>query len=116
MSSRAFEIVRGDTTTISVQVLDSDGNPIDLTGYTIFFTAKKSTDDIDEEAVLEMEAENGDDQGMVDINFTADDTTYLEPRSYWWDIQLENDGVISSTVPQLFKVVADVTRRVESDS
>lgn len=113
MDTNAFEINRGDDTSIEIQILDDENESIDLTGYTIFFTAKTKPTAPDSEAVLSKEAINGSSEGMVEINFTASETNLLKPRSYWWDIQLEKDGIISSTKRQLFRVVADITRRIE---
>lgn len=114
MSSNAFEIVRGDDATITVRVLDENDAAIDLTDYQIFFTAKKSIHDSDSDAALSKQV-NGESDGNVDINFTAAETTLLKPRSYFWDIQLEKDGVVTSTVKQLFRILADVTRRTIED-
>jgi hypothetical protein len=109
----AFEIIRGDSTSIEVEVTDENGAPIDLTDTEVFFTAKKSLRDPDNKAVLSKEVSTGDTEGIVEINFTAEETDNLKPRSYWWDIQLEKGGVINSTKKQLFRLIADVTRRVE---
>jgi hypothetical protein len=115
MSANSFEIVRGDDATIVVRVLDENDEPIDLTTYTIFFTAKKNPKDPDSDAVLQMEVD-GEADGEVEINFTAEDTSVLKPRSYWWDVQLEKDGVITSTTKQLFRLSSDITRRITGNA
>jgi hypothetical protein len=112
MSDNAFELIKGDDMSIQVSITDDNGAAVNLEGYKVFFTAKQNLNDPDSAAVLSKEVETGDDEGTVDINFTAAETDSLKPRSYWWDIQLEKDGVISSTKRQLFRVVADVTRRI----
>lgn len=114
MSANAFELVRGDDATITVSVLDDNDAPIDLTGYQIFFTAKKNLHDADADAVLSKEV-NGEEDGTVEINFTAEETTLLKPRSYWWDVQLEKDGVVTSSNAELFKMLPDVTRRISEE-
>lgn len=114
MSDNAFELSRGDDATITISISGEDNLPINLTGYKIFFTAKKHLTDSDDDAVLIKEI-NGNSEGIVDVNFKADETTLLRPRSYWWDVQLEKDGVVTSTIRQLFKIIADVTRRVNTD-
>lgn len=116
MDNAAFEIIRGDDFTIDIQVLDDEGNAIDLTDYSIFFTAKTKLDAPDNEAVLAKEVQNGDTEGMVELSFTSAETTLLKPRSYWWDIQLEKAGIINSTRRQLLRVVGDVTRRDDEDA
>lgn len=114
MDNFAFEIIRGDDATITVRVLDDSNEPIDLTDYSIFFTAKKSAYDSDNDSVLSKEVP-GDADGEVEVNFTAIETGSLKPRSYWWDIQLEKEGIVTSTRRQLFRVTGDITRRTNED-
>lgn len=116
MDTAAFTVIRGDTLPIEIALTDDDGNPIDLTGYDIFFTAKENPKDTDDEAVLKKEVDNGTSEGIVTITFDGEDTDLLKNRNYWWDIQLVKDGEISSTEKQLFRVKGDVTRRTEPDA
>jgi len=113
MNSNAFELIRGDSANISITVTDDNGDGIDLTGYDVWFTAKRSPRDIDNNAVLTKKVSDGDSEGRVDIDFTPEETNELKPRSYFWDIQLEKDGQVLSTKLQLFRVVADITRRTD---
>lgn len=112
MNNSAFEIVRGDDMSIEIEILDDEGVAVDLTNAEVFFTAKKSVNAPDSEAVLSKSVGNGSDEGIVQINFTASETNNLKPRSYWWDIQIVDDGIVTSSRRQLFRVVGDITRTI----
>jgi hypothetical protein len=110
-----LEFIRGDNFTFNVTVLDTDGNAIDLTDTLLYFTAKYSPYDPDDEAVLHKTVGPGDNHGVLTVNFTSEETENMEPGSYWWDVQLIKDYVVTSTKRRLFKVVGDITRRVTDD-
>jgi hypothetical protein len=116
--SAAFDIVRGDDFSIEVTITDENGDAIDLTDTEVFFTAKRNTQQTDEEAALQTELTDHSDptNGITIVSFTADETSELKPGTYWWDIQTKKDGIIQSTILQTLRVRPDVTRRIEDAS
>lgn len=50
--SDTFRMLEGDAEYFGLVFRDKTRNPIDITGWTIFFTIKKNIDDADEDAIL----------------------------------------------------------------
>ena len=101
-------LIRGDTYSIGFQVA------MDLTGTTVFFTAKADfdADPTDGNAVIAVEQTNHIDptNGKTTIDLSATDTT-VQPGEYYYDIQIKDGSTITSIPARKLKVFADVTRR-----
>lgn len=109
-----LNITRGDTVSINFE-LTLDGEPVDLTGATVFFTAKPTldADDTDAAAVISVEVSSFTDptSGTAVIPLTATDTD-VTPAEYYYDVQVKKaDATIVSIRYRLLKIWADVTRR-----
>ncbi len=104
-----IEIIRGDTTSI-----DFTSNGIDLTGSTVFFTAKTAIDnDVDDStAAIAVEVTDHTDPtaGVTVIPLSSTDTN-IEPGEYFYDIQIKNGDTVTSIEPRKLEIIADVTRR-----
>ncbi len=116
MPSSVFDmtIFRGDTTIRTITFTDGDGDPIDITGWTVFFTVKSCIDDTDSAAVLKktITIHSNPTAGITMLNISADDVNELD-GSYWYDIQIKKgDGTIKTAVVANFIVDKDVTRRI----
>lgn len=102
-------LIRGDSTSIDITF-----SGVDLTGSTVFFTAKPAlTDDAgDTTAVITVEVVSHTDAtaGKTSIPLTATDTD-VEPGTYYYDIQIKNGTNITSIPARKLIVYADVTRR-----
>ena len=114
-----IQIIRWDDEIIAVNFKEN-GNPIDLTGYTVFFTVKRWEDTLedDSEAIIKKTIDtfafswDEPEQWLVHIFLTHDDTA-IDPTDYKWDIQLKNpEGLISSIDAWSFLVSDDVTKRI----
>lgn len=107
-------IIRGDTTSIDFELTDG-GDPVDLTGATVFFTAKSAIDadatDAASAISVEVTSHTNPTAGETLIPLTASDTT-VTPGEYFYDVQVKNlSGTILSIPYRKLEVVADVTRR-----
>jgi len=71
-----LEIKKGATESYEIQILDEDNSPIDITGWTIYFTAKVNITDEDEDAKISIDVTTHSDptNGKTIIPFTSDDT------------------------------------------
>ena len=107
----SFEIIRGDTVSLNMTFTDDDNAPIDLTGYTIFFTVKKDMNDTDAQAVIAVNTTTGDATGKVTIDLTSDDTDVTE-GAYHYDLQLVKGSIVESTKSDILSVVRDVKNGV----
>lgn len=103
-------LIRGDSASI---LFTLEGQ--DLTGTTIFFTAKPAltNDTGDETAVITIEttSHSNPTAGETVIVLTPADTN-VAPGEYFYDIQVKRDSnTITSIRARKLEVVADVTRR-----
>lgn len=109
-----ISIVRRDDKTINITCRNADtGNPIDITGYSIFFTVKSNTGQSDDDALISKKVTSHTDptNGQTSINLTHDDTN-IEEGSYLYDFQLVSPGnIVSSVEHDVFNVLNDVTIR-----
>lgn len=108
-----IDFIRGDSVVIN---LDLD---VDLTGATVFFTAKNNITDSDANAVLTKEQTDHVDAaaGTTTIEFTPEETAAIslgtaKSKRLFYDIQVKHqDGSIESWPMQRLKVRADITKR-----
>ena len=111
-----LEIIRGDDVSINFTYKDADGDPIDITGYAIFLTAKTEVDedDTDADAVISKKVTSHSDpvNGESVITLT-DSETDIPLGSYTADIQVIDDSdIIVSSSKFVLKIFGDVTRRI----
>jgi hypothetical protein len=101
-------VIRGDDVVIDIELLDDNGDALDLTDTVITFTVKKRLES--GEAVIVKEVSEFDDpaSGVASINLSNTETD-ITPGSYLWDIQIEIDGAISSTDYGIFRIKPDIT-------
>jgi hypothetical protein len=108
-----LEIKRGDSKDYTLIFKDEDGNYIDITGWTVFFTAKIEIDDTDEQAVIKktITVHTNPTAGQTKIQLTSSDTN-LTQTSYVYDIQIKKStGEIKTIVEGLINITKDVTQR-----
>jgi hypothetical protein len=110
----SIEIIRGDDKTFSVTVR-KNGEVVNLTGYTVFFTVKpnfKMSDDT--EAFISKTYSNIPNPalGKFSIVLSSSDTKDLPGGEFWYDIQIKSPtGTISSSLKDRFIIRWDITRR-----
>ena len=107
-------VIRGDTRTISVTFLESDGStPIDLTGGTVYFTVNSSQDPTsDSSKAIQKTATSFTDatHGNHIFTLTHSDTN-ITPGTYWYDTQfVDTIGNYLSSFRGKFIVQSDTTR------
>jgi predicted metalloendopeptidase len=113
METENLEIVRGDDKFYNLTFTDSNGDPIDITGWTIFFTAKLRKNQTDSEGLqvnvsVHTDAVNGETQ----IHLPNTDTINLQPGNYYYDIQAKKDnGNIFTILMGKLKVYEHITIR-----
>jgi hypothetical protein len=91
-----LEVVRTDTKTFSINVTNN-GNPVDISGYLLFFTVKANINDLDDNALISKTQVCPDDiiseAGIGYINLTSVDTT-IPIANYTYDIKLQRNAGI----------------------
>jgi hypothetical protein len=114
------EMTRGDTPPWDLVVTDADGAPFDLTGWTIYFTAKRRVDDTDP-GVFQLSTTAGTisitnaAQGEATIRPLRASTNGLaDEPTLFWDVQLSRAGTPDLTytvaIGQLL-IRKDITRQ-----
>lgn len=109
-------VIRGDTRTINLTFLDSDGSTaINLAGGTVYFTVSElDNPSSDASAVIQKTASGGNitgpSTGQHTFTLTHTDTN-IDPGTYWYDAQFvdASDQYLSSYRGK-FIVQSDVTR------
>jgi hypothetical protein len=113
MEQANLEIKRGDSKSWTLYFRDEDGVNIDITGWTIFFTAKENVDDIDDNAKIKktITSHTSPTLGETKIELTPDDTN-LVIKSYVYDIQIKKStGEIQTIIEGNVVVTKDITQR-----
>jgi hypothetical protein len=100
-----IEAIRGDTETYDLTLTDAAGDPVNLTGSTVWFTAKRRTSDPDEDAIITATQGEGLEVtnaagGALTLTLAPADTEALESRlvRLEYDVQLK-DGTGRITTP-----------------
>jgi len=108
-----IKIIRGDDKLIELR-FSKDNMPLDITGWKIYFTMKKSKADPDEKAILAKDiTEHSDPQnGITQLFLTNVETAEFKRGDYFYDIQAkDNEGYIITVLKGKIIVDSDITRR-----
>ncbi len=114
-----FSLYRGDTKVFALTFKTRpEGLPIDITGHHLWFTMKKSTDEMDEEATIQKEIifpeTPASAAGLGFLTITSAETRAIKPGVYLYDMQwvIEGDPPVVMTLTfGRINVLPDVTRR-----
>jgi len=112
ITQKILYIKRGDTKSYTLKFRDEDGNAVDITGWTIFFTAKNKIDDVDDDAVIKKTITDHTDptDGETQITLTSTDTAAVASLVY--DIQYKTSGgQIKTVIEGFLEISKDVTIR-----
>ena len=86
-----LEINKKTTPTYALN-FKKDGIPVDITGWTIYFTVKENISDSDANAVIKKDIDSHDEplNGIALIKLEATDTD-LTPKTYYYDVFCKDD-------------------------
>lgn len=116
MSLGEKTVIRGDSASFSIYFKDSAGDPIDITGWTVWFTVRKkkpgasivNDDDADISKEITAQASFATGQAIVEL---SPEETDLDYGSYFYDVQYKKiDGTIKSADAGKYISQADITR------
>lgn len=105
-------LVRGDDWSLKLNITSSS-NPVDITGYTYYWTLKDNVDDADPGALQVTANPTGvpATAGEVTLTAAAATTTSITPQTYNYDVQQVNgSGAVQTLLIGKVKVVKDITR------
>lgn len=107
-----LKVKRGDTKTWTLYFYDENGGYVDITGYTIFFTAKTNPSDVDASAIISktITSHSNPTSGETTISLTTTDTANV--ASLVFDIQVKTaTGDIYTILEGTLNISKDVTLR-----
>jgi hypothetical protein len=100
-------IYRGDDFAFALDVQDTDGNPVDLTGATVTAEVRAQPGAIDVLTTFDTTI----DGSAITLRLSHTDTAALSTAGGVWDVQVTRaDGVVVTLANGQVRVFADVTR------
>ena len=102
-------ITRGDTETLVVTITTDGSTAIDITGRTYTSQIRTQQDSTTIKASFTCTVTNGA-AGQVTCVLSATSSSTLSAGLYFWDLQENASGVISTILSGNVTVLADVTR------
>lgn len=109
-----MQFTRGDTFKFKFQRIDGNGEVITTKADKVWFTVKDNyyTDKIIIQKTLENEDITYDDEYFYHVIINNQDTQSLSYKKYVCDIQVENNGVVSTIYKDKFTLLEEVTFEV----
>jgi len=115
--AEVIEVPQRSKTLISLEIVDNEtGEPIDITGWTVYFTAKPEfdEDDTDAQAFIKHNITDHDNATYGRTSFiTTIEETDIDAGDYPFDIKLKNaDGtLLEGSAAGILRILKAVTRR-----
>jgi hypothetical protein len=105
---RHLVIDQGTTFSLTLTVADSNGNALNLTGYTLRGQLRKSYGST---SYTSFTTSSGDlSGGELTIALTATQTSSLRAGRYVYDIEIDNAGEVTRVLEGIITVTPEVTR------
>ena len=102
-------ITRGDTETLVVTITADGSTPVDITGRTYRAQIRSTQDSTTIKASFTCTVAYGTD-GQVTCVLSATSSATLSAGLYFWDLEENASGVVSTILSGNVTVLADVTR------
>lgn len=112
ISQNDITVYRGDSFAVELVFTDQDGTAIDITGWKIFFTAKRRREDPDDAAALSITTDPTDPVNGRAL--VGRDNTFTQNLNgaYYYDFQYKRtDGSIQTLISGSITFSPDITRR-----
>lgn len=93
------DIIEGDDKSFNLTIRDAQGNPLDITGWTVFVTVKEDTSETDANALISKDITSHDDPsaGKTSFTFTSSETDGITGTKEY-DVQTKDTANDISTV------------------
>jgi hypothetical protein len=99
-----LEMYRGDAAVFNLECKKANGDPLDITTGTLFFTAKSTARYSDADAIFQKESGSGisvvnGPLGLATVTLGPSDTSgAYAPQWYKWDLQYVTTGGVPATL------------------
>jgi len=108
-ATQDLTITRGDTETVAITLTTDGTTPINVTGRTYTAQLRTTPDIAIVSASFTCTVTNGA-AGQITCVLSATASAQLSPGYYYWDLQENASGAISTLLSGQVTVLADVTR------
>jgi hypothetical protein len=108
-ATQDLTITRGDTETVAITLTTDGTTPINVTGRTYTAQLRTTPDIAIVSASFTCTVTNGA-AGQITCVMSATASAQLSPGYYYWDLQENASGAISTLLSGQVTVLADVTR------
>lgn len=107
-----WSIVKGDSDVITSTFVDSVGDPITVTGYDFFFTAKKRWGDTDANAVITKDPTAFTKSvNIATLTLTTTDTA-ITSMDYVYDFQYKDGNTVKTYARGILTIKDEATIRI----
>ena len=91
MASQRLSLIRGNTLVINYTNQDTSGNPISLSGATVYFTVKNSPgwDSVANDSSALWQVVSSGNSGNTCTFTSTPANTWQTPGTYYWDVTIE---------------------------
>ncbi len=112
MSEANFLYFQGNTVTLNLAFTDSDGDPVDITGYTIYFTLKENKYDDEADAIIteDVTTHVNPTGGISKVELSAEDTAELQ-ETYYYDLVYKVGAVVKAFANGVMTFQRSITER-----
>jgi hypothetical protein len=113
MAGNTISMFRGDDKQFDLHFAYSGtGSPLNITGFSVYFTVKNSISDLDGSAIIQkiVTTHTSPINGSSNFILNNSDTSGLSEKTYFYDIQFKNTSGQRTTVTRgNFVITNDVT-------
>lgn len=100
---------RGDTCTLTVTITTDGVTPVNITGRTYTSMVRRYWDDPTVVATFTCTVTNGPN-GVLTMVLSSTQTAAIDDGTYFWDLQEDASGIITTVMAGAFVVLPDATR------
>lgn len=109
MATKANLVIdQGSTYSVSLDLSDENGDPLELTGFTANSQIRKWYTSLNAAAIFTTSINVA--SGELTLSLTSDQTSNLIAGRYVYDVELNQNGVISRIVEGIVTVTPQVTK------
>ena len=91
LEETTLSLIRGDDKSFLLTLKNQNHEAIDITDWTVYFTAKKKTTDIYDASLIAktITVHQNPTEGITSIDLTSTETATLTPVNVWYDIKVK---------------------------
>lgn len=112
MGQYELSVFQKNDVTITINLQDSNGSAIDITGYTFYFSVKTDETDTDVEGLITKKVTSHTDptNGQTEVALSDSDMD-ITPGKYFYDVKMkDSSGNLTTWVKDVFKVAYQITQ------